>query len=70
LVTVLDKKRRRDIIKLKGMLIAVAAIVAIGVASFVGMLATYINLTNAQGNYYSKCRMADFWIDLKKAPRK
>jgi len=68
LVTVLDKKRRRDIIKLKGMLIAVAAIVAIGVASFVGMLATYINLTNAQGNYYSKCRMADFWIDLKKAP--
>ncbi len=68
MMTVLDKKRHRDIIALKGMLIAVAAIVAIGVASFVGMLATYINLSRAKDHYYAQCRMADFWIDLKKAP--
>ena len=67
-MTVLDKKRQRDIFILKGMLIAVAAIVAIGVGSFVGMLSTYINLSQAKDHYYSRCRMADFWIDLKKAP--
>lgn len=68
MVSVLDRKRHRDIIALKGMLIAVAAIVAIGVGSFVGMLATYINLSQAKDHYYAQCRMADFWIDLKKAP--
>jgi len=67
-VSVLDKKRRRDIIALRGMLIAVAAIVAIGVGSFVGMFATYINLSQAKNHYYTQCRMADFWINLKKAP--
>jgi len=67
-VTVLDRKRRRDFVALKGMLMAVAAIVAIGVGSYVGMLATYVNLSQAKSHYYSQCRMADFWIDLKKAP--
>jgi putative ABC transport system permease protein len=50
------------------MLAAVIAIIAMGIGSFVGMLSTFNNLDRARGSYYSQCRMADFWIDLKKAP--
>ena len=50
------------------MLIAVIAIITAGISFFVGMSGTFNNLDNARIDYYSKCRMADFWIDLKKAP--
>ena len=50
------------------MLIAVVAIIAVGVCFFVGMASTFNNLTNAKISYYSKCNIADFWVDLKKAP--
>jgi putative ABC transport system permease protein len=67
-VTVLDRKRNRDLLRTKGMLLAVAAIVAVGTGSFICMLGTYYNLFNAKESYYAECRMADFWINLKKAP--
>ena len=66
--SVLNKKLRRDILKSKGMLLAVIAIIAVGVSFLVGMAGTFNNLTNAKTSYYSKCNMAAFWIDLKKAP--
>ena len=66
--SVLNKKLRRDILKSKGMLFAVVAIIAVGVSFLVGMAGTYNNLTNAKNNYYSKCNIADFWVELKKAP--
>ncbi|NCC50893.1 MAG: ABC transporter permease [Spartobacteria bacterium] len=65
---ILDKKLLRDIIRLRGMIAAVVSIIAVGTASYVGMLATYNNLNHAKIRYYSQCRMADFWVDLKKAP--
>ncbi|MDD4737403.1 MAG: hypothetical protein PHP44_15000, partial [Kiritimatiellae bacterium] len=67
-MTVLDRKRMRDLLRARGMLLAVAAIVATGTGSFIGMLATFNNLDDARAAYYAECRMADFWIDLKKAP--
>ena len=66
--SVLNKKLRRDILNSKGMLIAVVAIIAVGVSFLVGMYGTFNNLTNAKTSYYSKCNIADFWIELKKAP--
>ena len=66
---ILNRKLRRDIIRLKGMIVAVVSIIAVGTSSYVGMLATYNNLDNAKIRYYSQCRMADFWVDLKKAPK-
>jgi len=66
--SVLNKKLRRDILKSKGMLFAVVAIIAVGVSFLVGMFGTFNNLTNAKNSYYSKCNIADFWVELKKAP--
>ena len=50
------------------MLLAVSAIIAAGIGCFIGMLAAYRNLQIARTGYYSTCRLADFWIDLKKGP--
>jgi len=52
----------------KGLLGAIVAIIAVGAACFVSMLATYNNLEIARVEFYSHCRMADFWLDLKKVP--
>jgi putative ABC transport system permease protein len=32
------------------------------------MLGTFFNLKDARASYYSRCRMGDLWVDLKKAP--
>ena len=52
----------------KGMLTAVILIVALGVCCLVGMMGTSNNLQMARNSYYAQCRMADFWVDLKKMP--
>ena len=65
---VLDRKLRRDLTQRWGMLLAVSAIIAVGIGCFMGMLSAYRNLNIARMDYYSTCRMADFWIDLKKGP--
>ena len=66
--SVLNKKLRRDIINSKGILFAVISIITVGTGVLIGLGGTYNNLINAQYNYYSRCKMADFWIELKKAP--
>ncbi len=65
---ILDRKLGRDLIKTWGMLLAVAAIIAVGIGCFIGMLSAARNLEIARTDYYSTCRLADFWIDLKKGP--
>ena len=67
-MSVLNKKLQRDLLNSKGMLFAIIALIAVGTSFLVGMSGTYANLDNSKNSYYSKCRMADFWIDLKKAP--
>ena len=64
----LGRKLRRDLAASKGMLLAIIAIIAVGGGCLVGMTATFANLETARDRYYSSCRMADFWIELKKAP--
>lgn len=65
---VLDIKLWRDMYHSKWMLLAIVAIVAVGVGCFNGMLNVYNNLYNARESYFSKSRMADFWIEVKKVP--
>lgn len=65
---VLSRKLRRDFLATKGMLVAVVVIVAAGIASLVGFQSTTNNLNSARAQYYAECRMADFWIDVKKVP--
>jgi len=67
-VNILNRKLRRDLWQTRGMLTAVILIVALGVSSLVGMMGTSRNLQLARNIYYGQCRMADFWVDLKKMP--
>ncbi len=64
----LDRKLRRDLRLTWKMLVAITSIIAVGIGCFIGMMSNYLNLRMAQSQYYSTCRFADFWIDLKKAP--
>jgi putative ABC transport system permease protein len=67
-VTVLDRKLRREIRVAALRLLAITSIIAVGVACYVEMDSCHQNLTDAKDGYYAQCRMADFSIDLKKAP--
>ena len=67
-MNVLDRKLLRDLIQSKWVLLAVAAIIAVGTGCLVGMLSTYDDLETARDDYYTCSRMADFWVSLKKAP--
>jgi len=67
-VKMLDRKLMRELYRSKGLLLAITSIVAVGMTCFVSMRSAYHNLQQAKISYYRQCRMADFWIDLKKAP--
>lgn len=67
-MSVLSRKTIREIGSAKWMFLAITGIIVVGVLCFVVMRSLYHNLRTAQADYYAQCRMADFWIDLKKAP--
>src|SRR5689334_22674071 len=58
----------RDLWYLRGQLLAVALVVACGVAAFVSMRSTYESLVLAQREYYRAYRFADLFAQLKRAP--
>ena len=65
---VLNRKVLRELVLSKGLLLAITSLIAVGVMCFIYMRSAYNNLDQAKQEYYQQCRMADFWIDLKKAP--
>ncbi len=65
----LDRKLRRESVRSALLLGAIAGIVAVGNTCFVAMRSSYNNLRLAQQAYYRACRMADFWITLRRAPQ-
>jgi putative ABC transport system permease protein len=67
-VKTLDRKLLRELNGAKGLLLAITSIIAVGVMCFVAMRSAYHNLSDAKARYYRQCRMADFWIDVKKVP--
>jgi putative ABC transport system permease protein len=67
-VKALDRKLLREVRGSAGGLGAIVAILALGVTTFVGLLGAYHNLSLALNDYYARCRMPDFWVELKKAP--
>lgn len=67
-MTPLDRKLLRDVQHAKGLLFAISSIIAVGVMCFVTLRSSYENLNDAMNRFYDDCRMADFWIDLKKVP--
>ncbi|MEM6717361.1 MAG: ABC transporter permease, partial [Cyanobacteria bacterium P01_C01_bin.147] len=64
----LDRKLIRDLLHLRGQVIAIVLIVACGIASMVTMLSAYDSLNLTQATYYDQYRFADVFVSLKRAP--
>lgn len=66
----LDRKLLRDLWSLRGQLLAIAAVVASGVATFVTMRSALESLTYAMDDAYARQRFADVFAHLERAPER
>jgi putative ABC transport system permease protein len=67
-VKALSRKRLRDLVHLRGQVVAIALVVACGVAVVVTSRASYESLVISQSTYYAEYRFADVFASLKRAP--
>jgi putative ABC transport system permease protein len=67
-VTALDKKLFRDLWHIKGQALAIALVIASGVATFVMSLSALDSLTESRDRYYDRYRFAHVFASLKRAP--
>ncbi|MBI5238749.1 MAG: ABC transporter permease [Deltaproteobacteria bacterium] len=64
----LDKKLLRDLWGMKGQFLAIALVIASGVATFVMSLSTLDSLSMTREAYYADYRFADVFAPVKRAP--
>jgi putative ABC transport system permease protein len=64
----LNRKLIRDLFHLRGQVVAVALVVACGIAAFVAMRSVYRSLLSSQDAYYRQYRFAEVFANLKRAP--
>ena len=67
-MAVLNRKLWRDLVELRGMVLAIALVQVGGIATFVMSLSTYDTLLIARDDYYREQRFADVFCLLKRAP--
>ncbi len=67
-MTALNRKLIRDLLRLRGQVIAVALVVTCGIATYVTMRSSYESLVISQTAYYEGYRFADVFAGLKRAP--
>lgn len=67
-MTALNQKLLRDLFHLRGQVIAVALVVACGIATYVTMRSSYDSLVTSRDTYYRAYRFADVFAQLKRAP--
>jgi len=65
----LNRKLLRELVQLKGQVISIALVVAVGIMSIVTMRGSYESLVIAQEGYYRETRFADIWVSLVRAPQ-
>lgn len=65
---VLNRKLWRDLVSLRGMVLAIALVQVGGIATFVMSLSTYDSLLVTRDSYYREQRFADMFASLKRAP--
>jgi putative ABC transport system permease protein len=65
---VLWAKLRRDLLHRAGPLLVLVGVIAVGVAVFVSMASVWRDLDGARAAYYRDARVADFWVDVRRAP--
>lgn len=64
----LDRKLLRDLLEMKGQALAIAAVVAAGVAMFVTYHSNFDSLRRTQQAYYDRNRFAEVFAGCKRAP--
>ncbi|ANV87335.1 ABC transporter permease [Picosynechococcus sp. PCC 7117] len=69
MVAPLDRKLWRDLQAQWGQLLAIALVVACGIACFVMMLSAYHSLVLTQMAYYERYRFGEVFAELKRAPQ-
>ena len=65
---VLNRKLWRDLVAMRGMVLAIALVQVGGIATFVMSLSTYDTLLIARDSYYREQRFADVFALMKRAP--
>ena len=69
-ISALNRKLLRDLWKMKTQALAIALVVAAGVAMYVMYLSNFASLRQTQENYYQRQRFADVFASLKRAPQR
>ncbi len=64
----LDRKALRNLLHMKGQFLAIALVIACGVAAFVMSLSTLSTLTRTQAEYYARYRFSDVFARVTRAP--
>ncbi|MBI3926456.1 MAG: FtsX-like permease family protein [Armatimonadetes bacterium] len=67
-IPVLSRKLLRELWSRKGPLLALAVIAWVGIGSFIGMQSVYYDLEGSRDRFYRDYRLADFTVNLKRAP--
>jgi putative ABC transport system permease protein len=67
-MAILQRKLVRELFHMRGQAVAIALVIACGVASFVSMRSMYRSLLSSQNDYYARYRFADVFAELKRAP--
>ncbi len=65
----LNRKLLRELTRMKGQMLAVAAVVACGISVFVSMSSVEYSLKATKVRYYSDYRFADVFMQAKRAPQ-
>lgn len=66
--SVLHRKLRREIWQMRGQVLAIALVIAGGVAVCIMSLVNYSSLLETRQNYYQNMRFADVFLEIKRAP--
>jgi putative ABC transport system permease protein len=66
----LNRKLLRDLLGMKGQAIAIALVIAAGVAMFVMYLSNFESLRRTQQAYYERQRFADIFVAAKRVPER
>jgi putative ABC transport system permease protein len=66
----LNRKLMRDLLGMKGQAIAIALVIAAGVAMFVMYLSNFESLRRTQQAYYERQRFADVFVTAKRVPER
>ena len=64
----LDRKLLRDLLKMRGQILAIVLIVACGIGSLATMMSAYSSVKLTQETYYDRYRFADVFVQMKRAP--